>query len=202
MMLNHKRGPRTLPARGAVDTRHPTSRAGKKVGQRGGTIISVNVSSEEGPKYSRGRATIEESGRLRGDRIRSLWGSAPARMCISLIEKQAVHAANKFFDSPRGHAFANGGLGENLTVEGIDLSQVQPGQHLRITTGSGDVILKVVSQFRLTDILRSMNFETLRSRDVKRPNDKLQGLCCEVVEGHGLTLQTDLSIEVKTEVND
>jgi MOSC domain-containing protein YiiM len=99
---------------------------------RAGRLRSINVSSGGVPKRPVPEAEIGPAGLL-GDRHDSpRHGGPDAAVCLYAAEAIARVAAD-------GHPIAPGTTGENLTVEGLDWSQIVPGVCLRI----GRVLLQV-----------------------------------------------------------
>jgi MOSC domain-containing protein YiiM len=100
-----------------------------------GTVASINVSGGGVPKLPRTSAYIDANG-VEGDRQRNLvfHGGPDRAVCVySLDLVEALQA--------EGHPIVPGAIGENLTLRGIDWSQMVPGARLQI----GDLELELTS---------------------------------------------------------
>lgn len=99
-------------------------------------VHQINVSDGGVPKHPVSEARITVQG-LAGDRQRStqIHGGPDRAVCVYSLEViEALQA--------EGHAVAPGASGENLTLAGLDWSQVTPGDRVRI---GDDVLLELVS---------------------------------------------------------
>ena len=93
-----------------------------------GVVHSINVSSGGVPKLPRPSCYVSVNG-LRGDRQRDLrhHGGPDRAVCLYSLELiQALQA--------EGHAITPGSIGENLTVERVDWSQMVPGARVAVGT--------------------------------------------------------------------
>ena len=91
-----------------------------------GVVHSINISNGGVPKLPRDSCFVGVNG-LQGDRQRDLryHGGPDRAVCLySLDLIQALQA--------EGHAITPGSIGENLTVEGVDWSQMVPGARLEV----------------------------------------------------------------------
>ena len=98
-----------------------------------GVVHSINISNGGVPKLPRESCYVGVGG-LEGDRQRDLrYHGGPERaVCLySLDLIQALQA--------EGHSITPGSIGENLTVEGVDWSQMVPGARVEI----GAVVLQL-----------------------------------------------------------
>jgi MOSC domain-containing protein YiiM len=92
---------------------------------RGGEVAWLNVSNGGVPKLPIFRAELGELG-LAGDAHRARFhGGATAALCLFSMETIARLQAE-------GHPIYPGAIGENVTVAGIEWSEVKPGDQLRI----------------------------------------------------------------------
>ena len=91
-----------------------------------GAVHSVNVSDGGVPKLPIGRAVIDSDG-VAGDRQadRKHHGGPDKAVCLFSFE-----VIERF--QAEGHPIQPGSVGENLTISGIDWTQVVPGSRLRI----------------------------------------------------------------------
>jgi MOSC domain-containing protein YiiM len=99
-----------------------------------GRIVQVSVSPGGVPKTAVERAKVTPLG-LEGDTHRDLehHGGPERAVCVFALEAiQALRA--------EGHPVVPGGLGENLTTEGLDWNAIVPGAVLQV---GSDVILQV-----------------------------------------------------------
>ncbi len=101
-----------------------------------GRVTHVNISDGGVPKRSIPRAHLTRLG-LQGDRVQNpgIHGGPDRAVCLYAIERiRALQA--------EGHPIAPGTIGENLTLEGIDFTQLAPGSILRI---GETAVLEIVS---------------------------------------------------------
>jgi MOSC domain-containing protein YiiM len=99
-----------------------------------GRIVQISVSTAGVPKRAVAEARVGRLG-LDGDGHRDTehHGGPDRAVCLfSLEQLQALQA--------EGHAVTPGALGENVTVEGMDWSEVAPGTRIRL---GADVLLEV-----------------------------------------------------------
>ena len=98
-----------------------------------GVVHSINVSNGGVPKLPRGSCYVSVNG-LRGDRQRDLryHGGADRAVCLYSLDLIAALQAE-------GHAIEAGSIGENLTLEGTDWSQMIPGARVEV----GSVVLEL-----------------------------------------------------------
>jgi len=91
-----------------------------------GTIYQLNVSQGGVPKLPVAEAEVGPGG-MAGDRQADLsaHGGPRRALCLYSLERIAELAAE-------GHPIFPGSAGENVTVEGLDWSQVLPGSRLRL----------------------------------------------------------------------
>src|SRR6476660_5238282 len=101
-----------------------------------GKLASINLSSGGVPKKSVTVAQVSVSG-LVGDAHNDTEGHGGPERAVCIYSLERIHALQG-----EGHPIQVGTAGENLTVEGIDWSLVEPGT--RFTVGDG-VELEVAS---------------------------------------------------------
>ena len=101
-----------------------------------GRIVQINVSPGGVPKLPVPRVRVTALG-LEGDGHRSEHhGGAERALCLFALERlEALRA--------EGHPVVPGGLGENLTVAGLDWAAVGPGDRFRL----GDGVVIEVTRF-------------------------------------------------------
>ena len=100
-------------------------------------MVQISLSSGGVPKLPVESAEVTAQG-LAGDTHRDLehHGGPDRALCLFSMEKiRALQA--------EGHPIAPGGIGENLTVEGLDWSTVLPGARLLV----GDTVLVEVTRY-------------------------------------------------------
>lgn len=99
-----------------------------------GRIVQISVSPGGVPKLPVAAARITTDG-VEGDahRNREHHGGPDRAVCVYSIEAIRALVAE-------GHIVAPGALGENVTVEGLDWSAVEPGTRLQLGAG---VLLEV-----------------------------------------------------------
>jgi MOSC domain-containing protein YiiM len=102
-----------------------------------GRIVQISVSAGGVPKLAVDVARITTVG-VEGDahRNREHHGGPDRAVCVYSLE--AIRALVE-----EGHAVAPGTLGENVTVEGLDWSTVEPGSRLRL----GAAVLLEVTRY-------------------------------------------------------
>lgn len=101
-----------------------------------GRVASVNVSNGGVPKRPVPRAYVQRMG-LDTDghyEPEPVHGGMDGAVCIYSMESIARVAAD-------GHRAFPGAYGENLTLEGIELAELQPGD--RLTIGDGGLVLQI-----------------------------------------------------------
>ena len=99
-----------------------------------GRIVQLSVSNGGVPKHAVESARVTPLG-LEGDghRDREHHGGPDRAVCLFAMEAIRELQGN-------GHPLVPGALGENVTLEGLDWSAVQPGSRLRL---GDDVVLEV-----------------------------------------------------------
>lgn len=99
-----------------------------------GRIVQISVSPGGVPKLPVDAARITADG-VEGDAHRNLehHGGPDRAVCVYSLEAIRALVAE-------GHVIAPGTLGENVTIEGLDWSRVEPGMRLRLGTS---VLLEV-----------------------------------------------------------
>lgn len=103
-----------------------------------GRVASVNVSPGGVPKRPVPRAWVERSG-LDTDahwEPEPMHGGPDQAVCIYTLESIARVAAD-------GHRAFPGAFGENLTLEGIELEALRPGD--RLAVGDGGLVLEITA---------------------------------------------------------
>jgi MOSC domain-containing protein YiiM len=102
-----------------------------------GHIVQVSVSPGGLPKRAVAGAQITLGG-LAGDAQRNLQHHGGPDRAVCLFAVEAIQGL-----VAEGHTVVPGALGENITTEGIDWSQVAPGTHLLL----GDAALLQVTKY-------------------------------------------------------
>ena len=99
-----------------------------------GRIVQISISPGGVPKRAVDVARVTAEG-VEGDGHRNLryHGGPDRAVCVYSLEAIRALVAE-------GHTVAPGTLGENVTVEGVDWSMVEPGTRLRL---GDDVLLEV-----------------------------------------------------------
>jgi MOSC domain-containing protein YiiM len=100
-----------------------------------GRVHAINVSDGGVPKKPRSSAWVDAEG-VEGDRQRNLAFHGGPNRAVSLYSLDLIRALQA-----EGHPVAPGMMGENVTIEGIDWSQMVPGVRLQI----GDVELELTA---------------------------------------------------------
>ncbi|MFN2645657.1 MAG: MOSC domain-containing protein [Burkholderiales bacterium] len=98
-------------------------------------IHSLNISNGGVPKLSVASCDVRASG-LVGDRQRDRRYHGGPERAVSLYSLELIRAL-----AAEGHAVVPGALGENLTLEGLDWTQMTPGAVLE----AGPVVLELTS---------------------------------------------------------
>jgi MOSC domain-containing protein YiiM len=106
---------------------------GPSTSLRAGRLESINASRGGVPKTPIFEGLVTERG-LDGDRQRDLRYHGGADRAIVLFSLDVIRALQR-----EGHPIAAGSTGENLTVSGLDWSEVAPGGRLEI----GEVQLEI-----------------------------------------------------------
>jgi len=99
-----------------------------------GRIVQISISPGGVPKLPVAAARVTTEG-VEGDAHRNRQHHGGPDRAVCLYSMEAIRAL-----VAEGHVLAPGALGENVTVEGIDWSTVEPGT--RLLLGSG-VLLEV-----------------------------------------------------------
>jgi MOSC domain-containing protein YiiM len=101
-----------------------------------GIIFQINISNGGVPKLGLRRAQVAALG-VEGDRQRNMQvhGGPDRALCLYSVERILSLQAE-------GHPIFPGSIGENLTLSGLDWSEVKPG--VRIRLGS-QVLIEVTS---------------------------------------------------------
>jgi TatD DNase family protein len=95
-----------------------------------GKVLAVCISAEKGTaKHNMGRGEFEANHGIKGDAHAGNWGRQVSLLSYAKIEGFRA----------RGAAVEDGAFGENLVVEGIDLSGLPVGTML----ACGDVVLEM-----------------------------------------------------------
>ena len=91
-----------------------------------GTLLAVNASGGGVPKAALDRAVVGPGG-LEGDRQRARQHHGRPSQALSLWSAEVIDAL-----VAEGHPVSPGAAGENLTVAGVDWSQLRPGVRLAV----------------------------------------------------------------------
>ena len=102
-----------------------------------GRIVQLSVSSGGVPKRAVDRARVTALG-LDGDAHRHLEHHGGPERAVCLFTLEAIRELQA-----EGHPLVPGALGENVTVEGLDWSAVQPGARLSL----GDEVLLEITRY-------------------------------------------------------
>ncbi|MBE9033160.1 MOSC domain-containing protein [filamentous cyanobacterium LEGE 11480] len=102
-----------------------------------GQISQLNISDGGVPKLSVPEVAIEING-LVGDRQKNLkhHGGPDRAVCLWSSEVLQMLQAE-------GHPITAGSAGENMTISGLDWSQLSPGMHLRL----GDIVMLQITDY-------------------------------------------------------
>jgi MOSC domain-containing protein YiiM len=100
-------------------------------------IAQISVSPGGVPKRPVPAARVTILG-LEGDAQRDHQHHGGPDRALCLFAQERIHALQA-----EGHPIAPGGIGENLTIEGIDWSLVTPGVYLRL----GETVVAQVTQY-------------------------------------------------------
>jgi MOSC domain-containing protein YiiM len=103
----------------------------------GGRIVQISVSPGGVPKLPVEAAVITTDG-VEGDAHRNLEHHGGPDRAVCVYSMEAIRAL-----VAEGHVVAPGTLGENVTVEGLDWSRVDPGARLRL----GAAVLLEVTRY-------------------------------------------------------
>jgi MOSC domain-containing protein YiiM len=106
----------------------------EEVGLVTGRIVQISVSSGGVPKTAVPGARITSDG-VEGDRQRDLEHHGGPDRAVCLFSMERIRELQQ-----EGHAIVPGGVGENVTVEGIDWDAVEPNTRLQL---GDDVVLEV-----------------------------------------------------------
>ncbi|HKQ66748.1 MAG TPA: MOSC domain-containing protein [Methylomirabilota bacterium] len=100
-------------------------------------IVQVSVSRGGIPKRAVAAARVKVDG-VEGDTHRNLELHGGPERAVCLFAMEAIVALQA-----EGHTIAPGAIGENVTVEGLDWSNVTPGTHLLV----GQTVLLQVTRY-------------------------------------------------------
>jgi MOSC domain-containing protein YiiM len=96
-------------------------------------LHSINVSNGGVPKSPRPSAYVRAGG-VEGDRQANLRYHGGPDRAVSLFSQERIDALRA-----EGHPITAGSIGENLTLSGVEWTQLAPGARLQI----GDVVLEI-----------------------------------------------------------
>jgi MOSC domain-containing protein YiiM len=100
-----------------------------------GTLHSINVSAGGVPKLPR-QWTQVRAGGLEGDRQENRWYHGGPNRAVCLYSFDLIEALQG-----EGHPIVPGSIGENLTIHGVDWTEVCPDARIEI----GEVLLEVTT---------------------------------------------------------
>lgn len=145
-----------------------------------GTIHSINISLKKGePKTPVAEAEIVAGEGIRGDAHRGFKHRQVSLLMLESIEEQKRMAGGEKKAKAAGVAIVPGVFAENLTTEGIDLSDVRIGDELVVRRGRGRRRVRLrVSQIGKECHTRCAIFRL--AGDCIMPR---LGIFCEVVAG-------------------
>ncbi|RMG46598.1 MAG: MOSC domain-containing protein [Acidobacteria bacterium] len=95
-----------------------------------GELVSINISPARGTEKRPVSEAVVDLRGIRGDAHAGEWHRQ-----VSLLAYESIEA----FGSEAGRSFAEGDFAENLTVRGLDLSGVRPGDRI----AAGTALLEV-----------------------------------------------------------
>ena len=99
-------------------------------------LHQINVNPEGGVPKHRVASTRLLQGGVEGDRQNDLRFHGGPDRAVCLFSLERLRAL-----SEEGHSTVPGSLGENLTVEGLDWSRLQPGARLQV----GEALIEITS---------------------------------------------------------
>ena len=104
---------------------------------QGGRIFQINISAGGVPKLAVPCGEVTELG-IQGDQQadRRVHGGPDRAVCLYSLERLLMFQAE-------GHPIFAGALGENLTLSGLDWTQIEPGQRFRL----GDQALIEITRY-------------------------------------------------------
>jgi len=102
-----------------------------------GRIVQLSISNGGVPKHAVEAARVTPLG-LDGDAHRNREHHGGPDRAVCLFAMEAIRELQA-----EGHPLVPGALGENITIEGLDWSAVQPGTRLRL----GDEVLLEVTRY-------------------------------------------------------
>ena len=102
---------------------------------RSGHVVSVNVNRGSRPEAA-GAGVVGRPARPRDDRHLK---TVPSRGGVSR-RSASTRWRRSLASSPKNNAFP-GAFGENLTLEGIELNSIRPGD--RLTIGDGELVIEI-----------------------------------------------------------
>ncbi len=104
-----------------------------------GRIFQLSVSAGGVPKRSVARAYVSPGG-VEGDQQRDLENHGGPERAVCLFSLEHIQALQA-----EGHPIYPGSVGENLTLAGIDMSQLAYGDRLTIGEGEDGVELQITT---------------------------------------------------------
>ena len=153
-----------------------------------GRVESINTSRGGVPKTAVFEALITDEG-LDGDRQRDRRFHGGPDRAVILYSLDVIRALQA-----EGHPVAAGAAGENLTVSGIDWTQVVPGAVLRIG-GEGGVRLAITKYASPCEKI-SGNFRNGQfARVSQKQHPGWSRVCARVVEGGLVRVGDEVSVE-------
>lgn len=125
----------------------------------GGRIVQISVSAGGVPKRPVAAARVTTLG-VEGDAQRDLEHHGGPDRALCLFSQERIRALQA-----EGHPITPGSTGENLTIEGLDWSEVIPGSYLRL----GAEVIAQVTRYTAPCVNITASF---RHRDYSRVYQK------------------------------
>lgn len=150
-----------------------------------GRLESINTSRGGVPKRSAFEALVTEQG-LDGDRQRDLRFHGGADRAVVLYSLDVIRALQQ-----EGHSIAVGSTGENLTVSGVEWSDVKPGAEVRI----GDVRLRVTAFASPCEKVSPYFANAEFTRISQKVHPGWSRVCARVVEGGLVRIGDPVTVE-------
>jgi MOSC domain-containing protein YiiM len=125
----------------------------------GGRIVQISVSAGGVPKRPVAAARVTTLG-VEGDAQRDLEHHGGPDRALCLFSQERIRALQA-----EGHPITPGSTGENLTIEGLDWSEVIPGSYLRL----GAEVIAQVTRYTAPCVNITASF---RHRDYSRVSQK------------------------------
>jgi MOSC domain-containing protein YiiM len=151
--------------------------------QAAGSVLQINVSPGDVPKYAVAEAVVNELG-IEGDGHAHPEYHGGARQALLFLTAEGIEELKQ-----AGFALFPGALGENITTKGLDRRLWRVGQRWRVGT---EVVVeftkirvpcKTLNRYGAGKIQKAVYDEVVHAGDPASPHWGMSGVYARVVEG-------------------